>query len=151
MEGETPILISLCIRLLLVLSLTAEMHLRPRQTSMMQLLSENSGQLKAVSYFLKKLPLRCSWMRWNGDKTSKSKLFSKLVPAVAVVKRYVEFLIYKCWRIFEVISQLTSVILYHMQKRKLMELNGKSAWNGFGWFNLGFGSDQVALKSQVSL
>ena len=27
-------------------------------------------------------------------------------------------------------------------------MNGKSAWNGF---NLGLGSDQVALKSQVSL
>ena len=27
-----------------------------------------------------------------------------------------------------------------------MEVNGKSAWNGF---NLGLGSDQVALKSQA--
>ena len=43
---------------------------------------------------------------------------------------------------------LTSVILDHMQKRKVMEVSGKSALNGF---NLGLGSDQVALKSQVSL
>ena len=34
--------------------------------------------------------------RWNGDTTSKSKLFSQLVSAVAVLKGYVEFVIYKC-------------------------------------------------------
>ena len=87
-------------------------------------------------------------MRWNGDTTSKNKLFSQLVSAVAVLKGYVEFVIYKCWRIFDVILRLTSVILDHMQKRKIMEVNEKSAWNGF---NLGLGSDQVALKSQVSV
>ena len=63
------------------------------------------------------------WTRWNGDTTSKSKLFSQLVSAVAVLKGYVEFVIYKCWRIFYVILQLTSVILDHMQKRKIMEVN----------------------------
>ena len=41
-----------------------------------------------------------------------------------------------------------SVILDHMQKRKIMGVIGKSAENGF---NLGLGSDQAALKSQVSL
>ena len=35
-------------------------------------------------------------MRWNGDTTSKNKLFSQLVSAVAVLKGYVEFAIYKC-------------------------------------------------------
>ena len=35
-----------------------------------------------------------------------------------------------------------------MQKRKITEVNGKSALNGF---NLALVSDQVALKSQVSL
>ena len=35
-----------------------------------------------------------------------------------------------------------------MQKRKIMEVNGNSALNGF---NLAPVSDQVALKSQVSL
>ena len=35
-----------------------------------------------------------------------------------------------------------------MQKRKIMEVNGNSALNGF---NLALVSDQVALKSQVSL
>ena len=35
-----------------------------------------------------------------------------------------------------------------MQKRKMMVVNGKCARNGF---NLGLGSDQVALKSQSSL
>ena len=84
------------------------------------------------------------WTRWNGDNTGKNKLFSQLVPAVVVLKGYVEFLIYKCWKIFEVILRLASVILDHMQKRKIMEMNGKSAWSGF---NLGFDSDQVALKS----
>ena len=78
----------------------------------------------------------------------KANYFSQLVSAVAILKGYVEFVIYKCWRIFDVILRLTSVILDHMQKRKIMEVNGKSAWNGF---NLGLGSDQVALKSQVSL
>ena len=63
------------------------------------------------------------WTRWNGDTTSKSKLFSQLVLAVAVLKGYVEFVIYKCWRIFDVILQLTSVILDHMEKRKIMEAN----------------------------
>ena len=88
------------------------------------------------------------WTRWNRDTTSKNKLFSQLVSAVAVLKGYVEFVIYKCWRILDVILRLTSVILDHMQKRKTMEVNRKSAWNGF---SLGLGSDQVALKSQVLL
>ena len=36
-------------------------------------------------------------MKWeNGDKTSKNKIFSKLVLAVAVLKGYVKFVIYKC-------------------------------------------------------
>ena len=70
------------------------------------------------------------------------------VSAVAVLKGCVEFVIYKCWRIFDVILRLASVILGHMQKRKIMEVNGKSAWNGF---NLGLGSNQVVLKCQVSL
>ena len=63
------------------------------------------------------------WTRWNGDTTSKNKLFSQLVSAVAVLKGCVEFVIYKCWRIFDVILRLTSVILDHMQKRKKMEVN----------------------------
>ena len=88
------------------------------------------------------------WTRWNRDTTSKNNLFSQLVSAVAVLKGYVEFVIYKCWRILDVILRLTSVILDHMQKRKTMEVNRKSAWNGF---SLGLGSDQVALKSQVLL
>ena len=53
-------------------------------------------------------------------------IFSQLVSAVAVLKRYV---FYKCWRIFDVILRLTPVILDQMQKRKIMEANGKSAWN----------------------
>ena len=73
-------------------------------------------------------------------------IFSQLVSAVAVLKRYVEFVIYKCWRIFDVILRLTSVILDQMQKRKIMEVNRKSRKNRF---NLDLGSDQVALKSQV--
>ena len=88
------------------------------------------------------------WTRWNGDNTNKNKLFSQQISAVAVLKGYVEFVTYKCWRVFDVILRLTSVILYHMQKRKIMEVNGKSAWNGF---NLFLDSDQVMLKSQVSL
>ena len=32
----------------------------------------------------------------NEGKTSKNKIFSKLVLAVAVLKGYVEFVIYKC-------------------------------------------------------
>ena len=47
------------------------------------------------------------------DNTSKKKLFSQLVLAVAILKGYVKFVIYKCWRIFDVISRLTSVILEH--------------------------------------
>ena len=43
-------------------------------------------------------------------------------------------------RIFDVILQLTSLILDYMEKRKIIKVNGK----------LGLGSDQVALKSQVS-
>ena len=78
----------------------------------------------------------------------KKNYFSQLVSAVAILKGYVEFVIYKCWRICDVILRLTSVILDHMQKRKITEVNGKSAWNGF---NLGLGSDQVVLKSQLSL
>ena len=34
-------------------------------------------------------------MRWNGDNTSKNELFSQLVSAVAVLKGYEEFVIYK--------------------------------------------------------
>ena len=51
------------------------------------------------------------------DNTSKNKVFSQLVLVVAVLKGYVEFVIYKCRRIFDVILRLTSVILYHMLKR----------------------------------
>ena len=68
----------------------------------------------------------------------KAKLFSQLVLAVAALKRSVEF----------VILQLMSVVLDHMLKRKIMKVNGKSAWNGF---NLGLSSYHVALKYQVSL
>ena len=53
-------------------------------------------------------------MEW--DTTSKNKVFSQLVSAVAVIKGYVDFVIYKCCKIFHVILQLTSVILDHMQK-----------------------------------
>ena len=86
-------------------------------------------------------------MEW-GITTIKNKLFFQLVSAVTVLKRYVKFVIYKCWRIFDVILWLTSVILDHIQKQKIMEVSRKSAWN---WFNLGLGSGKVALKSQVSL
>ena len=58
-------------------------------------------------------------MEW--DTTSKNKVFSQLVSAVAVIKGYVDFVIYKCCKIFHVILQLTSVILDHMQKPKIME------------------------------
>ena len=54
----------------------------------------------------------------------------------------------KYWRIYGAILRLTSVILNHIEKRKIIEMNGKSSWNGF---SLGLRSDQVALKSQVSL
>ena len=111
----------------------------------------NGGEIFAE----KKMYFKLIWKRNTLTKrfglkkyTSKNKLFSQLVSAVAVLKGYVEFVIYKCWRLFDVILRLTSVILDHMQKRKIMEVNGKSAWNGF---NLGLGSDHVALKSQVSL
>ena len=67
---------------------------------------------------------------------------------MAVLMGYVKFVIYKCWRIFDVILQPMSIILDHVQKQTIMEVNGKSTWNGF---NLGLGSNQVALKSQVSL
>ena len=67
------------------------------------------------------------WVRWNGDNTSKNQVFSLLVSAVALLKGYVKFVIYKCWGIFDTILQLMSVILDHMQKRKIMEVNGKSA------------------------
>ena len=33
----------------------------------------------------------------------KANYFSQLVSAVAILKGYVEFVIYKCWRIFDVI------------------------------------------------
>ena len=59
--------------------------------------------------------------------TDKNNLFSQLVSAVAVLKGYVEFVIYKCCRIFDVILRLTLVILDHMQKGKIMGLNKKSA------------------------
>ena len=98
--------------------------------------------------FWRSIYIYIGWTRWNGDTTSKNKLFSQLVSAVAVLKGYVEFVIYKCWRIFDVILRLKSVTLDHMQKRKIMEASGKFALNGF---NLGLGSDQVALRSQVSL
>ena len=84
----------------------------------------------------------------NGDNTSKNKLSSQLVSAVVGLKGYAEFMIFKCWRLFDVILRLASAILDHMQKRKIMEVNGKSTWNGF---NLGLGSDHVGLKFQVSL
>ena len=44
--------------------------------------------------------------------------------------------------------RLTSIILDHMQKWRIMVVNGKYAQHGF---NLDLGSDHVALKSQVSL
>ena len=75
----------------------------------------------------------------------KTNYFPELVSSMAVLKVYVELVIFKCWT---VIWRLTSIILYYMQKQKMMEVNGKSTWNGF---NLGLGSDQVALKSQISL
>ena len=50
--------------------------------------------------------------------------------------------------IIHVILRLMLVILDHTQKQKVMEVNEKSAWNGF---NLGLGSDQVLLMSPVSL
>ena len=78
----------------------------------------------------------------------KTNYFSQLDSAVAVLKGYLKFVIYKCWRTFDVILRLTSAILDHIQKRKIMDVNGKSALNGF---NLGLGSDQAALKSQVSI
>ena len=78
----------------------------------------------------------------------KTNYFSQLVSTVTVLKGYVKYVIYKCWRIFDVILWLTSVILDHIQKQKIMEVSRKSAWN---WFNLGLGSGKVALKSQVSL
>ena len=34
--------------------------------------------------------------RWNGDATSKSKLFSQLVLAVTFLNGYARFVIYKC-------------------------------------------------------
>ena len=48
------------------------------------------------------LVLYIRWTRWNEDNTSKNKLFSQLVSAMAVLKRYLEFVIYRCWRIFDV-------------------------------------------------
>ena len=57
----------------------------------------------------------------------KTNYFFELVLVVAVLKGYVEFVIYKCRRIFDVVLRLTSVILDHMQKRKIMEVNRKSA------------------------
>lgn len=45
--------------------------------------------------------------------------------------------------IIHVILRLMLVILDHTQKQKVMEVNEKSAWNGF---NLGARSDQVVLK-----
>ena len=35
------------------------------------------------------------------DNTSKNKVFSKLILVVAILKGYVEFVIYKCGRIFD--------------------------------------------------
>ena len=61
---------------------------------------------------------------YNPDKNNR---FSRLVSAVAVLKGCVEFVIYKCCRIFDVILRLTLVILDHMQKRKIMGVNKKSA------------------------
>ena len=56
---------------------------------------------------------RMSALKYMGrdgrDNTSKNKLFSQLALAVAVVKQYVEFVIYKYRRIFDVILGLTSV------------------------------------------
>ena len=49
------------------------------------------------------------WIRWNEYSTSKKKLFPKLVSSVAVFKGYVEFVIDKYWKIFNVI--LTSLSL----------------------------------------
>ena len=57
----------------------------------------------------------------------KTNYFFELVLVVAVLKGCVEFVIYKCRRIFDVVLRLTSVILDHMQKRKIMEVNRKSA------------------------
>ena len=61
---------------------------------------------------------------------------------MAVLKGYAEFVIYKCGRIFGV--------SYFRPYAKTKSNGGerKSALNGF---NLGLGSDQMVLKSQVSL
>ena len=84
------------------------------------------------------------WTRWNGENTSENKLFFQLVLGVVVLKGYVDIVIYKCWRIFDVILGLTSVMLYEMLKLKTMEANEKSASNDLG-------SVQVALRHQVLL
>ena len=84
------------------------------------------------------------WTRWNDENTSENKLFFQLVLGVAVLKGYVDIVIYKCWRIFDVILGLTSVMLYEMLKLKTMEASEKSASNDLG-------SVQVALRHQVLL
>ena len=44
------------------------------------------------------LSLSQSWTRWNGLPLVKTNYFSQLVVAMVVLKGYVKFVIYKCWR-----------------------------------------------------
>ena len=89
------------------------------------------------------------WTRWNGDTTSKNKLFfatSFSCGRSQGICQICDLQVLKdIWCHF-----MTDflVILDHMQEQKVMEVNRKSAWN---WFNLDLGSGQVVLKSQVSL
>ena len=85
-----------------------------------------------------RLSIYIGWTRWNGDITSKNKLFSQLVSAVAILKGYAEFVIYKCWRIFDVILRLASVILDHMQKRKMMWTESLHDFQAFQTFQTFF-------------
>ena len=58
---------------------------------------------------------------------SKNELFSQLVLVVTFFKEYVEFVIYKYWRIFAVTLWLKSVVLDHIQEWRTMVVIGKSA------------------------
>ena len=64
-------------------------------------------------------------MRWNGDTTNKNKLFFP----ISFGRGRSQGICGVCyWQgIFHVILRLTSVNLDHLQKRKIMEVNGKSA------------------------
>ena len=69
---------------------------------------------------------------------SKKELFPQLVLVVTVFKGYIEFVIYKYWRIFAVTLWLKSVVLDHMPEWRTMAVTGKSAQDGL---NLVCGSD----------